>query len=293
MDPSTLVQQAIGSLTVSLVLTFLAVIASVTIGALLLGRRSVPPGVSGLVMGLPALSLLGLSVWAGWGVAPENASSAVASGIFVLLVAPFFALVPALMHGLLVVGAGLRDGPRRWARGGVAAGLIVVVTGLPLAVGAWVGHGFFEIAWLRVLPYGLLGMLTALAMCGGPERTEAVASAGLAFCGFVGVSEAAVRGVFYFLALGRFNSLPDPESRLAMLQNAQADMLQPAVLGSGLILVFALAVGVLGLVPAVRRSPKPGSWAGSVWLLVFILPLLFADVSIAAWSALAQALGSS
>jgi len=107
------------------------------------------------------------------------------------------------------------------------------------------------------------------------------------------MGEAAVRGVVFFLGRGRFGSLPDPVARLAMLQNAGTGMLYPAMWGSWVVLAFALGVAVLAIVPALRRAPKPTYWAAFAWLFVSVLPMLLADVSLAAWTAMAQALGTS
>jgi len=297
MDPSTLISHATPSLTLALLLTFLSVVGGLTLGALLVSRKALSPLLSGLALGPLALGLTAVVLWSGSSANASDldaARTAVAGPMLCLLVAPFLAIVTAVLHGILALAGALRDGPRHWAWVGAAALPVLVAVLAPL-VGGWVvGNGFFQVALLRVLPYGVLALLVLPALAAGGDQAgpASTASAGLCFVTFVGLGEASLRGVFAFLMQGRFAELPDAAARQALVDNARVDLLDPVVPWSWLAFGAAAAVAVLALVPVARRDKGGlGAAAGAVWILLAALPLLLADVPATAWRALARALG--
>lgn len=296
MDPAVLVESATPSLALLFVAAFLSVIASLSLGALLVSRVPVHPLLAGLATGPLGLVLVALNQWSATAADPGDLGGsrvAVAGGVLVLLVTPFFAVVPSFLHLVMALGGALRDAPRRllW----ILAGLLplAAVVGLPVLGGYVVGNGFFEIAFLRVVPYAVLALLALPALAGGPARhaSASSASAGLALVTFVGLSEASLRGAFYFLMLGRFSTLEDPVAREAFVLNARADLLAPV--GPWVWGAFAAAAvfAVLAFVPVFRGE---GPWhraLGLLWVPVAAVPLLVCDVPMSAWTALATALG--
>mgnify|MGYP004134225269 CR=1 FL=1 len=298
MDPSTLLQHATPSLSLALLLAFLSVVGGLTLGALLLGRRAVHPLLSGLALGPLALGITALVLWAGLSGDPADVDAsrtAVAAPVVLLLVVPFFALLPALFHGGLALAGALREGPRQVVPVVISALPALVAVVAPIVGGLVVGNGFFEVSLLRVVPYALLALLVVPAMAGGGEQAgpTSSASAGLAFVTLVGLGEASLRGVFAFLMLGRFATLPDAPAREALVLNARATLLAPTVAWSWVAFVAAAVVAVVGIVVASRREGGASSAAGAVWILLAAVPMVLADVPTSAWSALAQALGSS
>lgn len=294
MDPAALVQLAMPSLVILLVATFLSIIFGVGVGALLLSRKPVPAGISGGVMGLMALALIGVCGWASViGSGADGPQIAVSSAVIALVVVPFFALVPASLHAIFALVGAVRDGPRRWGLVGAAVVPVAAVLALPIIGGVTVGSGFYELSWLRVIPYAGLALLTLPALAAGGEGVgrDAAATAGLAFAGFVGLTEASLRGVFWFLSFGRFLSLEDETARMALVDNASATLLSPSQPWSWATVGAALVVGVIALIPALRGPQKVGAWLGVVWLIVALLPMILATVPRSSWLAFAQALG--
>lgn len=298
MDPATLTRLATPSLTILLVLTFLSVIAALSFGALLVSRKALSPALTGLSTGGLGLALLGLTLWAASSADPsslEGSQAAVAAGTGVLLVVPFFGLASAFLHGVLCLGGALRDGPRRWAwvATGVLPGLALV--GAP-ALGGWlVGNGFFELSLLRVVPYGLLVLLTLPALAAGGEEVGGAAgaassaSASVSLLAYVALGEASLRGVFAFLMQGRFAGLPDAASREAFVVNARADLLDPILPWSWVAFGAAAVLVLLAHIPLLRRQ-GPVAAAGLVWVPLMALPMLLADVPVSSWAALAAAM---
>lgn len=296
MDPAALVQHATPALSLLLVLTFLCLVGGLSLGAMLVSRKRLGPWWTGLGLGPLAIGTVGLNLWSAASADPadlEASQIAVAGATVVLVVLPFFALVPAFFHAILALGGALRDEPRRWLYVGIGALPLAVVIGAPLLGGYLVGSGFFQISLLRVIPYTVVGLLVLPALAAGGEEAgpDASASAGLALVTFVGLGEASLRGVFAFLMMGRFASLPDAIAREAFVANARVELLLPALPWSWVAFGAAAVLAVVSLVPGLRRHNGWTSLVGLVWIAAASLPMVLTDVPPASWAALAQALG--
>lgn len=296
MDAATLIEHASPMMTIFLVMAFVSVIAGLSVGALLISRKAVHPVLAGACTGLLSLGLTVLCVWAATGADAgdiEASRSAVAGATGVLLIAPFFALAPAALHAIMTLGASLREGPRRlgFVLAGVVPALILVAA--PAVGGYLTGNGFLPISMLRVVPYGALALLTLPALTAGgegPSGPASSASASLSLLAFVGIGEASLRGAFAFLMQGRFGDLPDAVAREAFVINARAELLDPTLVWSWIAFAAAAVLAILAHVPAMRRPGGAHTAAGLLWIPLAALPLLLADVPVASWTALAQAL---
>ena len=116
MDQSLFIETVTPGLTALLVLTFVSVIVGVFIGVRALTHGRTVPLLGGVVVGPLGLAALGLSRWAlSIGVVDEETAWRVVFGVVgPLLLVPFFAVVPAFLHGILAAVAGGRGPNRRW-----------------------------------------------------------------------------------------------------------------------------------------------------------------------------------
>lgn len=300
MDQALFLETITPGLTGLLVLTFVCVVLGVFIGVRALTHGRTAPLIGGLVIGPLGLAAFGLVLWNRVGdQMVDGTSEAAWQGIFgmigPLLMVPFLALVPVLLHGLLAAVAGARGPNRRWWVP-IAALLPLAVAVVAPTLGGWLaGGGLFPLGVLRTVLYAVVGLLTLPALLGGGDAEgggpEAGAAAGVTFATFVALGEASGRALFWFLMLGPFTTVVTADGRLEMVQRVRDDLLSTAEVWSAIAVLAATAVGALALVGAARGGSRTvHAILGGLWLVIAPLPLVLGDVTDVAWARLAYTL---
>jgi len=290
------VQQMTPVLGPHLLIALLCLLFALVISVLLVIRKRVPAVATALLIA----PLVLISLWNTWSAlgrlhAPEAPKEQVESALFAAIgnemFSIFFVALPAFVLAVAAAVASLRGNPKKWRVSALAALVGGVAAGGCVLVGWFNAPDHVMWAALRSLFYAGVFLPMSLAFVGwGVEehgRAEAAAGASLSFVWLVAVGEVSGRAQLAFFGLPMFLSTP-AEERLDFVQYYEAWVLDPMVPGAWLAILAAMAVGILGLVGAVRSASGASKWVwlalGSVWLALAPVYYLVSGVGTDAWN---------